>query len=272
MELGFFYFLITLLIAGIFSGFFAGLLGVGGGLIIIPVIYYILNFYNYSFEISMHVAIASSLGVICINSLSSFYTHYNLKNIDLLVIKKWSIGVISGSYVGAIFASSISGETLIIIFVFIASILSINMFLNLNIILSKELPKYFMVNNFISFFVGFFSVIIGIGGGSFTVPILTAFSKPIHKAIGSSALIGFFIALPGLLTYSFTGKNVIGLPPFSFGYPNLLIILLIAFTSVFTANIGAKLSSKIKTSILKKIFAVFLFSTCISLIVEHYIF
>ena len=87
------HFIILLLIAGFFSGLIAGLLGVGGGLVIIPVVYYILNFYGYSLDISMHVAIASSLGVISITSLSSIYAHYKLKNIEVNVVKKWFIGM-----------------------------------------------------------------------------------------------------------------------------------------------------------------------------------
>ena len=93
MELEFLYFLITLLITGLFSGFLAGLLGVGGGLIIIPVVFYILNFYGFSKDIIMHVAIASSLGVICITSISSIYAHYKLNNIEIDVLKKWFIGI-----------------------------------------------------------------------------------------------------------------------------------------------------------------------------------
>ena len=116
MELEFLYFLVSLLITGIFSGLIAGLLGVGGGLIVIPVVFYILDFYNFPKDIIMHVAIASSLGVIFITSLSSMYAHYKLNNIDANVVKKWFIGVVSGSICGALFASFINGSMLIIIF------------------------------------------------------------------------------------------------------------------------------------------------------------
>ena len=95
MEIEILYFLISLLIAGFISGLIAGLLGVGGGLVIIPVVYYILNFYGYSLDISMHVAIASSIGVICVNSISSVYAHYKLGNIEIEVLKKWYIGIVS---------------------------------------------------------------------------------------------------------------------------------------------------------------------------------
>ncbi len=143
MELEFFHFLILLLITGVFSGLIAGLLGVGGGLVIIPVVFYILNFYGFSKDIIMHVAIASSLGVICITSLSSIYAHYKLKNIEADVIKKWFTGVILGSIFGAIFASYMNGNVLVIIFGIIASTVAISMFLDINIVLAKNMPQNF---------------------------------------------------------------------------------------------------------------------------------
>jgi len=151
MELEFLYFLVSLLITGIFSGLIAGLLGVGGGLIVIPVVFYILNFYNFSKDIIMHVAIASSLGVIFITSLSSMYAHYKLKNIDANVVKKWFIGVVFGSIFGAIFASSIDGNILVVIFGAIASIVAISMLLNINIVLANDIPRNFIINNSICF-------------------------------------------------------------------------------------------------------------------------
>lgn len=103
------HFLIILLITGVFSGLIAGLLGVGGGLVIIPVVFYILNFYGFSKDIIMHVAIASSLGVIFITSLSSMYAHYKLKNIEVDVIKKWLYAVISEIRPGCSFCPGLSG-------------------------------------------------------------------------------------------------------------------------------------------------------------------
>ena len=151
MELDYLHFLIILLITGVFSGLIAGLLGVGGGLVIIPVVFYILNFYGFSKDIIMHVAIASSLGVIFITSLSSMYAHYKLKNIEVDVIKKWFTGIILGSIFGAFFASSMNGNVLVIIFGIIASTVAISMFLDINIVLAKNMPQNFFSNNFISF-------------------------------------------------------------------------------------------------------------------------
>jgi len=265
-------FIIPILITGIFSGLLAGLLGVGGGIIIIPVVFYILKNFNYSTDIIMRVAIASSLAVIFFTSISSMYSHYKLNNIDILIIKKWFSGVIAGSICGALFASFINGNMLVIFFVIIASFIAINMLLNINIVISKDLPKNFLLNNIISFLIGYFSVLIGIGGGSFTVPILSAFGKNIHRAVGTSACIGFFIALPGFITYILTGWLVADIPNYSIGYVNLPIVLSVASISILTAPLGAKLSSRINKRILKFFFAVFLLIICINLIIENFLY
>ena len=115
------------------------------------------------------------------------------------------------------------------------------------------------------------SVLIGIGGGSFSVPTLTMFSKKIHEAVGTSATLGFFIAFPGAIILSFSGSNIDSLPPFSVGYLNLAIVLLVSSTSIFSANLGAKVSVNVNKVTLRRIFSIFLLFTCISLIIEHYI-
>lgn len=267
MELELLNFLIPLLITGLISGLIAGLLGVGGGIIIVPVVYYILNFNNISSDIIMHISVASSIGVIFFTSLTSIYTHYKLNNIDKTVISKWFIGTILGSIFGALSASFISDRILVIIFVIIAIIISINMLFNKKIIISKDFPKNIFINNLISFIIGYLSVIIGIGGGSFSVPTLIAFGKNIYKAIGTSATIGFFIALPGLITYGYA--DIENLPKYSLGYVNVPIVISIALTSIFTAPLGAKLSKKINSKLLKKIFAIFLLFTCLSLLINQ---
>ena len=265
-------FIITFLLTGLLSGLLAGLLGVGGGIIIVPVSYFVLINLGYSIEVIMHVSIATSLAIILFTSISSIRSHLKLGNIDKKVIKKWYLGIIAGSLLGSFLASKINGEILIIIFITLAFIISLNMFFHQKIIILKnDIPNSPLINFFISGTIGFLSVLIGIGGGSFSVPILSIFSKKMHQAVGTSAFLGFFIALPGAISYIFLGLNVQGLPPYSIGFVNILILFLVVSTSIFTANIGAKLSSKIHKDILKKIFAIFLLCTCVSLAIEHFI-
>jgi uncharacterized membrane protein YfcA len=264
--------IIIFLSTGLISGLLAGLLGVGGGIIIVPVSYFVLINLGYSIEVVMHVSVASSLAIILLTSISSIRSHLKLGNVDKKVIKKWYLGIVTGSITGSFLASKIDGEILIIIFITLAFIISLNMFFQQkNKIIKNDIPKSFFINFYISGAIGFLSVLIGIGGGSFSVPTLNIFSKKMHQAVGTSAVIGFFIALPGVISYSFLGMNVEGLPPYSIGYVNILIMILVASTSIFTANVGAKLSSQIHKKTLKKIFAIFLLFTCISLVIEHFI-
>ena len=260
------------LLTGLASGFVAGLLGVGGGIIIVPVTYFILLQLGYTSEVVMHIAVASSLGVICFTSISSIRSHLKLKNTNLKIVKKWSLGIVLGSILGSISASFISGENLVIIFVCLAFLISINMlFQQKPIILNTDLPSERMINFSISSLIGFFSAIIGIGGGSFSVPILTMFSKKIHEAVGTSAVFGFLIAFPATITFAITGLEKEGLPLYSIGYINLLIVLMISITSIFTAGYGARVSTNLDKILLRKIFAIFLLLTCVSLIIEHFI-
>ena len=262
----------TFLLTGITSGFVAGLLGVGGGIIIVPVTYFILLKLGFGSEVVMHVAVASSLGVICFTSISSIRSHIKLKNTNLIIVKKWALGVILGSILGSLSASFISGENLVIIFVILAFLISLNMlFQQKPIILKTDLPSSKLINISIGSLIGFFSAIIGIGGGSFSVPTLTMFSKKIHEAVGTSAVFGFLIAFPGTITFAITGLKNEGLPIYSIGYINILIVLMISITSVFTAGYGARISTNMDKIVLRKIFAIFLLLTCVSLIIEHFI-
>ena len=153
---------------------------------------------------------------------------------------------------------------------FLESSVAISMLLDINIVLAKNMPQNFFLNNSISFLIGCFSVLIGIGGGSFSVPTLTAFGKNIHRAVGTSASIGFLIALPGFITYASTGWMIEGLPKYSFGYVSLPIVLSVASVSVLTAPLGAKLSSKVNKNTLRKIFAIFLLLVCVSLVINQF--
>ena len=250
----------------------AGLLGVGGGIIIVPISYFVLLYLGYSLEYVMHIAIASSLGVICFTSISSIRSHIKLKNVNFIILRTWAPGIALGSILGSYCASIISGEILVNIFIFLAFLIALNMAFQRNpIIITKDLPSSKPFNLIISSLIGFISVLIGIGGGSFSVPTLTMFSKKIHEAVGTSATLGFFIAFPGAIILMFSGADIDGLPPFSIGYLNIAIVFLVSCTSIFTANTGAKVSVNINKVILRRIFSIFLLFTCLSLIIEHYI-
>ena len=266
------YLIFIFLSTGLVSGFLAGLLGVGGGIIIVPIIYFVLLNLGYSIDIVMHVAVASSLGIICFTSISSVRSHIKLGNTNIQIVKKWVFGIVSGSLLGSILASNISGEILVIIFIFLAFAIAVNMGIQQKpFLIDNDLPHSKIINFLISSIIGFLSVLIGIGGGSFSVPILSMFSKKIHEAVGTSAVFGFFIAFPGVIIFMISGSFVDNIPKYSVGYVNILIVFLVSITSIFTANFGAKIASKINKITLRRIFAIFLLFTCVSLIIEHFI-
>ena len=146
--------IITFLFTGLLSGFLAGLLGVGGGIIIVPVSYFVLLTLGYSIEVVMHVSVASSLAIIVFTSISSIRSHLKLNNIENKVIKKWFIGIILGSVLGSFLANEITGEILVLIFVSLAFLISINMFFQKKIkIIKNDIPKPFILNFFDSFLI-----------------------------------------------------------------------------------------------------------------------
>ncbi len=139
----------------------AGLLGVGGGIIIVPISYFILLYLDYSLDYSMHIAIASSLGVICFTSISSIRTHIKLKNVNFVILRTWVPGIALGSIIGSYCASIISGEVLVNIFICLAFLIALNMaFQRDPIIISKDLPKSKLINLIISCLIRFMSVLM----------------------------------------------------------------------------------------------------------------
>ena len=130
----------------------AGLLGVGGGIIIVPISYFVLLYLNYSADYAMHIAIASSLGIICFTSISSIRTHIKLNNVNYAILRSWAPGIALGSLIGSYSASLISGEILVNIFIFLAFLIALNMALQKDpIIISNDLPKSKLINLIISY-------------------------------------------------------------------------------------------------------------------------
>ncbi len=187
------YLIFIFLSTGLISGFLAGLLGVGGGIIIVPITYFVLINLGHSVDIAMHVAVASSLAIISFTSLSSIRSHLKLGNTNIKIVNKWVLGIITGSLLGSFLASNISGEILIIIFISLAFLISINMGIQKEtFLIAQDLPNSKIINFFISFLIGFLSVLIGIGGGSFSVPTLNMFSKKFMKQL-AHLLFWFFM-------------------------------------------------------------------------------
>ena len=255
------------LLSGCIAGILAGLLGVGGGIVVVPLLYYVLNYLNYDQSIIMHVALGSSLLIIVPTSIRSAIQHRKRGSFDQNVFKKWIPSLILGTIIGAFFAVYATFEVLTSIFASIATLVAIEMFLNHKIKKSKILPSKILIQIF-PIFIGLVSVMMGIGGGSLSVPILNYSGMEMRKAVGTSAAFGTVIAIPGSIGFIIGGLGKTLLPPLSIGYVNLIAFGLIVPATLLTVPIGVNLAHRISQNKLRKLFGLFLGITAIKMFTD----
>jgi uncharacterized membrane protein YfcA len=242
---------------GAVVGILAGLLGIGGGLIIVPALLYMLqHLLAINVENAMPIAIATSLSTVIFTGLSSARTHYRLGNLDSDIFKYSAIGIAIGALLGAQFAASISGVLLQRIFAALVVLIALQMVFSRHRISEHAVSKPMLSG--IGLGSGFIAALMGIGGGALIVPALVWFQVNIKKAIGCASASGVLIAVFGSLSFVYAGWQRPYVPEYSLGYVYLPATLGIAITSMITAPIGAKLTNKLDTAKLKRIFAVFL--------------
>lgn len=250
--------IIILLCFATMSGFFAGLLGAGGGMIIVPALFFAFKITGYSDDTLMHLAVGTSLAVIFPTSIISSYTHYKLGNLDKNFFIYCSTFIFFGIIFGVIFTTNVNTKNLLILFSLYAFISSIFILLTKE----KENQKNEIPNILKSIFgliTGFLSVPLGIGGASIMVPIMRFYNYSIREAIGTSAHFGMVISLFGFISLMMSGYLFSNIQePYSVGYVNILGFLIFAPITILLAPIGAKFSSKIKKKILDKIFGIVL--------------
>ncbi len=245
-------------IAGAFAGVFAGLFGVGGGLIIVPILVWIFTAYDFSPQVITHLAIGTSLATIIVTSISSLTAHNKRGGVLWGVWRVMAPGLISGSIVGAGVAESIDGKSLQIIIGIGALLVAIKMlFFSNTEQVSRPLPS-----NKIQFSagtgIGLASSIFGIGGGSLTVPFLNWAGLSMKQSVGTSAACGLPIAIAGALGFAWFGKNVQNLPEGAIGFVHVTGFLCISIASFITAKIGAKFAHQLPALVLKRSFGAFL--------------
>ncbi|MCW5700149.1 MAG: sulfite exporter TauE/SafE family protein [Rhodospirillales bacterium] len=254
---------IGLLGTGAVAGLVAGLLGVGGGIVIVPVLFYVLPLVGVEEAVRMHVAVGTSLATIIATSIISARAHHKRGAVDFGLLKQLAPGILVGVFSGAVFGARAGGDVLTAIFAAIALIVAANMaFREAGMAVRQGLPAR-PWRDLIAFAIGGFSVVMGIGGGTLSVPILTLFGVPIRRAVATAAAIGVTIGIPGAIGFIAAGWGTPGLPPFSLGYANVLGFALIAPTSMLLAPRGAALAHTISPRLLRYAFALFLFTTSI---------
>jgi len=246
---------IGLLLTGAIAGVLAGLLGVGGGIVIVPVLYLLFDGLNLPEATSMHLAVGTSLATIIPTSI-----------VDLDVLRVWAPFVFIGAGLGGFLARYLSSSMLTAVFGVIALAVAINMILPKKVVLSDSLPTNKAARSGIASAIGLFSAWMGIGGGTLSVPLLTMFSYPVHRAVGTAAAFGFFIAVPAVVGFIAAGWNVAARPLYSFGYVSIPAAVLIFSMSIFTAPVGSKLAHMLDAGRLRRMFALFLFLTALRML------
>lgn len=259
--------LALLLLLGSAVGVLAGLLGIGGGLVVVPALVFLLPNAGISSEILMHMALATSLATIIMTSFSSALSHLRLGNVDMFAVKWLMPGVLVGGYFGATVADLIPHQYLPKVFSIIVMMLALQMFRSIRTVSDHPMPNP-LVTVLCGGAIGIVSSLVGVGGGSLSVPFLNRHGVEMRKAVGSSAVCGFVIAISGMLGFVVSGYQVVDLPQYSWGYVYLPALFAIAATSMLTTRVGAKLSIQLPTATLKRIFAVFLMFVAVTMLLQ----
>ncbi len=244
--------------AGAVAGLLAGLLGIGGGLVIVPMLVFCFSLEHIDPAVTMHLALGTSMASIIFTSVSSFWAHHKRGAVEWPLVKRIVLGIFVGTFLGSCLAARMSTGFLKGFFVIFLYYVASQMLLNKKPKPSRQLPGAlgtFFVGNII----GAFSSLVGIGGGTLSVPFMTWCNIPVHRAIGTSAAIGFPIAIAGTFGYLFNGWNAEYLPPHSVGYIYLPALVGLVVTSVFTAPFGVRLAHSLPVDRLKKVFAFLLY-------------
>lgn len=247
-----------LAVTGMVSGVFAGLLGVGGGSIIVPALAIAFAALGISDEVGQHVAVASSLAIIIPTGIMSARSHNKRGAVDGEILKLWAPFVFTGCLIGGLLAGFFSGNALRIVFGVLAFIIAINILTPFQQRLMGHLKGSPTTHRIAASLVGFLSALMGIGGGSFSVPTIAAFGETMHKAVGTGAAIGVFIAIGGTIGFIVSGWGETGLPPLSLGYVNLIAFALVGGFAALCAPAGAALAHRLEQRTLKIVFAIFL--------------
>ena len=237
--------ILILLVAAASAGFLAGLFGIGGGAIFVPVLYQTFEALGISHEVTMHLAIGTSLGIIVPTSLRSLASHWKRDAVDWRLLKEWTIAVPLGAVVGALVAASISSEALRATFAVLAFVLGLKMLLGrTELSLGKDLPGL-AGRSVAGFVIGILSSLMGIGGGVLNNTFMTLYGRSMIQAVATSAGIGVLISIPGLFSYIVGGWNDPLLPVWSLGFVNLAALLTVAPASILVVPLGAALAHRL---------------------------
>jgi uncharacterized membrane protein YfcA len=250
--------LILLLAMGAFAGILAGLLGVGGGIVLVPAFFYTFQTLGYDHPELMQISLATSLSTIIVTSLRSVHSHHRRGAVIWSILKTWAPGIMLGAMAGMLVVAQLRTTTLQYLFGGLVFAVGLYMaFSKAHWRLGDAMPSGIR-RALLSPIVGYLSVLMGVGGGSFGVPLMTLHGVPIHKAVGTAAGFGLLIAVPAVIGFLLTSLSPEALPPGTLGSVNVIAFAVIVSMTLLTAPLGAKLAHALDGQRLKRIFAVFL--------------
>tara|TARA_B100001564_G_scaffold317683_1_gene293841 strand:+ start:942 stop:1778 length:837 start_codon:yes stop_codon:yes gene_type:complete len=262
--------LIVLASAAAVAGFMAGLLGVGGGIIMVPALYYAFTVLDFDIVTRMHLSVGTSLAIIIPTSIISTKTHMEYDAVDFKMVRSFGIFILLGVIAGTFLAVNLKTPSLVLFFSIFAFIVGIFFIFIREKLMENPKKISDFVKNISGIIIGFISVPLGIGGGSLMVPFMRTFGYDIRKSIGTAAAVGFLIAVSGTATMIMGGKIIDNVnTPFSIGYINLLGFIVFVPVTMIMARIGAKAVYKINKNLLSKIFGTFLIIVSIRSFVEY---
>lgn len=255
------------LFLGAIVGFLAGLLGIGGGLLIVPVLVYIFPLVGISFEQAMPMALATSLASIIVTSSAAALAHHKNQNVPWQIAKKIALIVGIGAVLGAFIAEQMSSQSLTYFFSGAVIVLASYMFLSIRVTSTRTMPQA-PIFNLIGFTTGIIASLMGIAGGAILVPVLSYFGIALRQAIGIATVSGVAVALFGSAGFIYTGLQQPSLPEYSLGYIYLPAFLGMVITSSLFAKAGVNLAAKLPVKTLKRIFAIFLIVVAIKMLLS----
>lgn len=244
--------------AGAVTGVLAGLFGIGGGGVLVPILVEFLRLQGVADTVQAHLAIGTSLAIIILTSVRSFRAHLAHGKPDVALLKSW-VGVVpAGVVVASFIIAYVSGDVLKVVFATIAILMAFKMLFDRESWrLGTDLPAE-PLRSTTGFGIGFISTFMGIGGGNLNNIFMTTFGRPIHQAVATSSGLGVLIAIPGALGYIIAGWGHPDLPPFSLGYVSLVALIFITPLSMWTAPLGAKIAHGLSKRAMERAFGFFL--------------
>ena len=251
--------LFVLGVAASVAGFMAGLLGVGGGIVIVPALYYAFTVLDFDILTRMHLSVGTSLAIIIPTSIISTKTHMEYNAVDFKMVKSFGIFILIGVIAGTFLAVSLKTSALVLFFSIFAFMVGLFFIFFRESLLENPKKISEIVKKISGTIIGIISVPLGIGGGSLMVPFMRTFGYDIRTSIGTAAAIGFLIAVSGTIMMITGGKIIDNVnTPYSIGYINMIGFIVFVPVTMFTARLGAKAVYKINKSLLSKIFGTFL--------------